>query len=135
MSARPPRRGIKISDDPFQVSPTPETEPAAAEAPVLTPVPHPPAAPAKQQILRPGEATFGEKTIKMTWNMPISLNQRLAGAVAFVQMNETQESFDSSTDIVRYGIDFVVKRLEDEFNDGKPFPAPRALRRGRGAKA
>lgn len=131
MSSRPPRKGITISDDPF--SQTPKVE-APAEPAALAAVPEPAAA-AKEQILRPGESTFAEKSVKMTWNMPASLNARLAGVVAYVQMNDTDEGFDSSTDIVRYAIDAVVKRLEDQYNDGKPFPAPRALRRGRGAKS
>lgn len=132
MSARPPRKGVSITDDPFQ--PAPRTEaPAAGEPAPLAAVPSPPAA--KEQILRPGESTFAEKSIKMTWNMPASLNARLAGVVAYVQMNDTAEGFDSSTDIVRYAIDSVVTRLEGEYNDGNSFPAPRALRRGRGAKS
>lgn len=131
MSSRPPRKGITISDDPFQQAPKTKTPPAAEPA-ALAAVPDPPAL--KEQMLRPGESTFAEKAVKMTWNMPASLNLRLAGVVAFVQMNDTDEGFDSSTDIVRYAIDSVVKRLEDQYNDGKPFPAPRALRRGRGAK-
>lgn len=130
MSSRPPRKGITISDDPF--SQTPKVE-APAEPASLAAVPEPTTA--KEQILRPGESTFAEKSIKMTWNMPASLNARLAGVVAYVQMNDTDEGFDSSTDIVRYAIDAVVKRLEDQYNDGKSFPAPRALRRGRGARS
>jgi hypothetical protein len=132
MSSRPPRKGISITDDPFQSAPGTKA-PTGTEPAPLAAVPDPPAA--KEQILRPGESTFAEKTIKMTWNMPASLNARLAGLVTYVQMNDTPEGFDSSTDIVRYAINSVVKRLEDEYNDGKPFPAPRTLRRGRGAKS
>ncbi len=136
MSSRPPRKGISITDDPFQQAPQKQVDAEAEHsglAAVPDPVPDSP--PAGEQVLRPGEATFAEKTIKMTWNMPTSLNKRLAGAVAFVQMNDTPEDFDSSTAIVRFAIDSVVKRLENDFNGGKPFPAPRALRRGRGAKS
>lgn len=129
MSTRPPRKGIKISADPFQTD-------AATEN--TSPPPEPPApapAPAKEQILRPGETTFAEKPFKMTVNLPASLSTRLAGVTAFVQMNETPEGFNSSTDIVRTAITVIVERYEREFNDGQPFPPPRALRRGRGPKS
>lgn len=127
MSTRPPRKGIKISADPFQTD-------AAAEN--TSPPPEPTeTAPAKEQILRPGETTFAEKPFKMTVNLPASLATRLAGVTAFVQMNETPEGFNSSTDIVRAAITIIVERYEREFNDGQPFPPPRALRRGRGPKS
>ncbi len=127
MSTRPPRKGIKISADPFQTD-------AATEN--TSPPPGPTeTAPAKEQILRPGETTFAEKPFKMTVNLPASLATRLAGVTAFVQMNETPEGFNSSTDIVRAAITVIVERYEREFNDGQPFPPPRALRRGRGPKS
>jgi hypothetical protein len=127
MSTRPPRKGIKISADPFQTD-------AATEN--TSPPPEPTeTAPAKEQILRPGETTFAEKPFKMTVNLPTSLATRLAGVTAFVQMNETPEGFNSSTDIVRAAITVIVERYEREFNDGQPFPPPRALRRGRGPKS
>lgn len=127
MSTRPPRKGIKISADPFQTD-------AATEN--TSPPPEPTeTAPAKEQILRPGETTFAEKPFKMTVNLPASLATRLAGVTAFVQMNETPEGFNSSTDIVRAAITVIVERYEREFNDGQPFPPPRALRRGRGPKS
>ncbi len=127
MSTRPPRKGIKISADPFQTD-------AATEN--TSPPPEPTeTAPAKEQILRPGETTFAEKPFKMTVNLPASLATRLAGVTAFVQMNETPEGFNSSTDIVRAAITIIVERYEREFNDGQPFPPPRALRRGRGPKS
>jgi len=127
MSTRPPRKGIKISADPFQTDADTENTPPPTE-PTET-------APAKEQILRPGETTFAEKPFKMTVNLPASLSTRLAGVTAFVQMNETPDGFNSSTDIVRAAITVIVERYEREFNDGKPFPPPRALRRGRGPKS
>ncbi|MGI8416850.1 MAG: hypothetical protein ACR2P2_11730 [Nakamurella sp.] len=127
MSTRPPRKGIKISADPFQTDTATEGTPPPTE-PTET-------APAKEQILRPGETTFAEKPFKMTVNLPASLSTRLAGVTAFVQTNETPDGFNSSTDIVRAAITVIVERYEREFNDGKPFPPPRALRRGRGPKS
>ena len=123
---------------PDAVKSPPKAKPAAkAKAAVPEPVaePAPAARSAAPEPLnpdaKPGEQYPGEPTMKLTTNVPESLHRRASGIVAHAQFTGYPENIRSLTDLIRDAVADYVDKIEQQHNDGNPFKAPAALRRGR----
>lgn len=125
---------------PEAVKSTPKAKPATkADAAVPEPVAKPaPAAAARSAApeplnpdAKPGEQYPGEPTMKLTTNVPESLHRRASGIVAHAQFTGYPENIRSLTDLIRDAVADYVDKIEQQHNDGDPFKAPAALRRGR----
>lgn len=119
---------------PPKAKPAAKAKPTAPES-AAEPAPAPAARSAAPEPLnpdaKPGEQYPGEPTMKLTTNVPESLHRRASGIVAHAQFTGYPENIRSLTDLIRDAVADYVDKIEQQHNDGHPFKAPAALRRGR----
>lgn len=145
------RRSISLTPnllDEASTPPAPDTDkpaarkrkPAAESAPAAAPrtrarkepLPEPPMVSSE---LREGEESFNEPTFKLTAQVPKSLHRRASGLIANAQMFGVPANLVSLTDLINLALNTQITQLENEFNNGKPWPAPlMGLSRGRRPK-
>jgi hypothetical protein len=74
----------------------------------------------------PGYGYVGEECIAASYRLPDELKRRTIGVVRFAGDTGQIPDIESHTDLIRVAAHRYVTQLEQQFNNGQPFPDPGA---------
>lgn len=108
---------------------TPDAPPAAVQSPAASSVAQPAALPAAAVVDEPpAKPVFRQRSVYLEQE----LWERARGAIAYVKYFELDGEPDTLASLIGAALEQEVAKLENRYNDGRPFRRPKRLSTGPG---